>query len=400
MAEDFIFCGNSGSVNKRLNECVKRCVEGLVKSDAIKPLSIVLTGSLSRGEGSLIEQGDILSVLSDMEFFIVIDDRTDSSAALKTSREAESSARKELLGLGVDCKVEFVPAFKRYFSNVKPSIFAYELRQHGKVLWGQDILGDIPLFSVCDMPRLDAFYLLCNRIVEQLDAHVGLDAGRITIEQFIYAITKFYLDLATSILTFEGKYVSTYANRATALRFLDLPRRLGCRSLAGLVDKVDFWTRFKLRPSKDVLRGIDRAAALKAWQELAGYAARVWLWELKELLGTEEEDILKLGERFVKELGPKGRKAKGLQWLKFGYRALRGNRLRDLVSARYMAGDPRHMLYMEAALLYFSMSGLTGEGEGEAHQANGFLPVRTGSAGGEKLARELVRIWTIYFRNN
>src|SRR5262245_55850729 len=175
-------------------------------------VAVVLTGSFSRGEGTVVPVNDHQRVLGDVEFLVVLPHRRDERALrplfARWSREA-GAALGALDDLVVD--LEFGPVDEAYFRHkARPSIFVHDLRTHGRVLWGpRDLLERIPPFPPAAIPREDALHLLFNRTIEQLDAWDCLERlhGEALLDA-AYQRLKLSLDLAGSALAFAGEHVT------------------------------------------------------------------------------------------------------------------------------------------------------------------------------------------------
>lgn len=376
-----------------IRAAIEHCGERLIRPE-LRLSGVVLTGSFARGEGSFIEENGRVKVLGDIEFLGVVEDKSSLSALTIALKREEGALSEELDKMGVECKIDVVPALRRYFRTARPSIFAYELRAHGQLIAGDSaVLGEMPVFGSAEIPRLDAFYLLNNRIMEQLENYCALSAGHIgAAEKAAYGIAKFYLDLATSILTFEGAYVPTYRARAGALKKLKPAGLMEPEVYAELLKKIDYWTGVKLNPSKDAF-AFSSEQVLVDWKELAGFVHVVWQWELSALLGAKG-DTASLARSFAGEC-PRSEAA--IHWLKLVYRAMRMRKLRGLAGARLTLRHPRHLLYMNAALRYFHLAGLA-DGQELAASIESTMPLNASSRNSEAAAG-LVRFWTDYFRN-
>jgi hypothetical protein len=250
-----------------------------VVKDAFGPSlrALILTGSVARDEQTVVREAGRTRLLGDAEFLIVTRGRR-----LPPTEAVDAAARtveRALLALGVEahvCLTACPPAFLR---GLTPAIFAYELRACGEVLLGErGVLRLIPPFAASAIPREDAWRLLCNRLIEDLDppASIGADQR----DQARYRTVKLYLDMATSLLVFLGAYAAGYAARAARLRALAAEGTGAVPfPLAELADRVEACTRFKLTgeaPPADTPASRDESIA---------WAERLWRWEMSVLTG-------------------------------------------------------------------------------------------------------------------
>jgi hypothetical protein len=180
-----------------------------------------------------------------------------------------------------------------YLRRLPPSIFAYELRSCGQIIAGDpEILGLIPKFTRADIPLDDAWQILANRLVEQLESVDELLEGRSTLSPGAhYRTVKLYLDMATSLLVFAGGYAPTYQERARNLaRVVEAPF-----PLKPFADDVMACTEWKL--SRRELVNPQR----EFWERAVDYARALWSWELARLQqrdpGTEPAELMALWMR-------------------------------------------------------------------------------------------------------
>lgn len=257
--------------------------------------AIVLTGSLARDEATFVRAEGSWEVWGDAEFFLVFGDRVRLPPAKALGHLGEQ-IRSSLAARQIRCDVGVDAVHARYFVNLRPHILAYELRACGQVVWGDEqVLSLIPDFPASHIPREDAWRLLANRMIEQLEvvgefvAHPGANQDALR-----YRTAKLYLDMATSMLVFVGAYEPTYRRRLERLSRLageplseaELPF-----PLAEFTERVAAATEMKLsgpQEGKKSLGGSSRQEALDALRESLSYAQRLWVWELGRLTGTRE----------------------------------------------------------------------------------------------------------------
>jgi hypothetical protein len=314
--------------------------------------AIVLTGSLARNEATFVERPGGSTLLGDAEFLLVIH----SGAPLPSASDAHRmrvEIEGRLLRHGIRGAVTVSGVPPSYLHRLRPSIFAYELTAYGNVIAGdQSVLNLVRRFPVSEIPLEDAWRLLANRVVEQLETLRALPADETPLPDAVYYRTvKLVLDTATSLLVFVGGYKPTYAERSVSLHHLADSRSaedwpFPARAFA---DSVRDCTEWKL--SGRSAEGASRAF----WRQAVAYAQALWTWELVRLL--------KLGNQ-----PPAG----GLmrQWMQ---RQPVGERVRSWASVlrrsgwlgslwywpRWirlaLRGSPRYLIYAAAGDLLFSV---------------------------------------------
>jgi hypothetical protein len=334
-------------------------------------VGLILTGSFSRGEGSVLPVNGHLRVLGDIEFMVILPHSRDYRALRPVLADwgREASAAAATTGLMVD--VEFGPEDRAYLAQrARPSIFVHDLRTHGKVVHGAPALLElIPPFGPAQIPREDAVHLLFNRAIEQLEAwdRVERTAGEALFD-LAYQRLKLTLDLAGSALAFDGGHVSSYAERPRA--FAELLRRtpaLAARLPAEFDAELERAAEIKLAPRADDLLPPGSPAEQRAWiraRITAGVPAMAALlrWELGALLGGDASLPILL-ERWVARPSWLRRLR---QWARLAVHPMPAPRP---LSARRVAGlawrsTPRDLAYAAGAHVYLGLRGpVSGRGE-------------------------------------
>jgi hypothetical protein len=324
-------------------------------------IALVLTGSLARDEATFLRDSSGWTVAGDAEFLAIfgrgsrVPSRTDLDDVART-------ATSRLEARGMRCEVTLGGVRPAFLRRLPPTIFAYELRECGRVVTGDPmLLSLIPAFSEAEISREDAWRLLGNRIIEQLEVAGELaDGARTLSPQAHYRTVKLYLDMATSLTVFAGIYRPTYRARTGMLR------------AAATAPSKTHWPF----PLDDFLAEVIRctewkvaAAAVPAitvhaefMRKAVGYAQQLWRWELAQLTGLDAG----LPERKLLEawMARQPRRARLRGWL-FALReegALRRQGWRRLAS-RARGPSPRYRVYEAATTLLFSL----GEADGPTH---------------------------------
>jgi hypothetical protein len=242
--------------------------------------AIVLTGSMSRGEATLKRDGADWRVLGDATF-LVVSDRTARVRIAELQRRIECN----LLARRVICKIVVVTATTAELQKMKPHIYAYELRERGVVLWGDDeALHLIPPFAASDIPNEDGWWLLCNRMIEQLESAAETERLEHDDPSVRYRIAKLYLAMAACYLLTIGEYRPTYRDRAARLQTLAqggdiLPSPIPLMRFCSFVSQC---TELKLEGQI-----VGPSDCFPRWTDAVADAEMLWRWALARILGLK-----------------------------------------------------------------------------------------------------------------
>lgn len=359
--------------------------------------ALILTGSLSRGEGSVWIAPGAYRLLGDVELLTILREPFDWPEARRRMLDLGRRASVLAGDDGGSVAVEYVPAGVSFLRRkIRPCIFAYDLRRHGRVLWGrQDILSEIRPFEVEAIPAEDALALVMNRVVEllMLEADAPLESARSWVG--VYQLVKTVLDLAGSALAFAGRYVSSYASRREAFgAFLSsVPELRAALPNAKVFEaELDKAIQCKLAPSSALLAGGDlreRTAAVLAW------ARGVWTWEARILLGLPGAAFPELIDGYLSRERLRHR-LRG--WIKYWRHPLRPpGGVDPLRASRLLFKASPHTLAYAAALL--GHAAITEGREEWRLRAASLLPVSP-APGKDAVVRQAGETWRWLIRNN
>ncbi len=320
--------------------------------------AIVLTGSLARDEGTWSCYKGWVRLIGDAEFLIVFDDGASfpSSERLpELKREIETRLRAN----AIDAEIGLSPVRPGYLRSLRPHIFAYELLEHGKVIWGDTRVLDLaPRFSASDIPLEDAFHLLMNRLIELLEAVCEADQIEPLTETARYRAAKLLLDMATSFLVFQRQYESTYLGRAA--RLLALAATAACVPipLNRFAEQVRLTTKYKLGESQwlPITTADDLLVLIEDVHSL-------WAWELERLTdadaGTSDDELIK------RWLAKQDRVQRIRGWASLAKRHGMLASVKSLPRWINQApkGSPRRLIYASASEQFFALSALLASDE-------------------------------------
>lgn len=265
---------------------IKDAVCAICSSKLPRLRSIVLTGSMARGESSFMAGTAGWDCLGDAECLLVFESPKFAPHAQTLTRLLQE-IRCELANRQIRCPISLSPVTTNYFRRIRPHIFGYELRACGDVIWGDPlVLRLIPEFGSRQIPKEDAWRLLSNRLIELLEcaasdfhAHEPEQLGR----RLQYRVAKLYLDMATSYLVFLNRFEAGYSRRANILEDVAAGKpEHPFESLSEFVQRVRGATCYKLN-------GESRFGNEPNWVSTAVEDAKaLWRWELKKLAHSSD----------------------------------------------------------------------------------------------------------------
>lgn len=305
--------------------------------------AIVLTGSLARAEGTWVHDCQKRTLLGDVDVFLVFH----TGAKLpKDIHSVQNEIGRALAEHDVIADIGLAPVNPCFLARMPRTIATYELRTCGRVLWGDAaVLSQVPKFFGADISREDAWRMLANRMIEQLEAAAedGLLSPRSQ-----YATVKLFLDMATSYLVFIGCYRPRYIDRARMLG--DASRSHAAHSpfpLALFSDIVSAVTAFKLEATPVPY------APEQLWSEALRHATALWYWQLIRLAGgssgSPSDDPLK---HWTRQMAWNAR-LRG--WASAARRSPHDVKLWLSWLPLIPKGSPRHLIYGTASELFFRM---------------------------------------------
>jgi len=317
----------------------------------------VLTGSVARDEATVVRENQGLMCVSDADVFVILADHSPPPSHAE-EKEVARAVASLLKAKGISIKIGVAAVDETFLRSMPTHIEVYELRECGVVLWGDsNILSLIPAFDASRISREDAWRLICNRMVECLEA-IALANGDESSPDVFYKMVKLNLDMATSYLVFAEQYAPTYNARARRLKVLAEENAWAPMPLGAFADIVAICTAYKIGRGAAVTPNV-------SWQDTVCLVRQLWRWELSLLSGVTDE--LSDHELLATWMTQQPLKAKLRGWAS----VMRRSRLIDncLQAPRWfrfaspIKGSPRYWIYSVAASLYFRFPLLTLTGD-------------------------------------
>lgn len=264
-------CGNrviEEKIQQEINSIKDKILEERVRW---KITSLILYGGFSRGEGSVeVRDGDIMP-LNDYDFIAVTSNPLPPYSGFRRFGHILNS----YFGRNIDIVIR-----PRWFmKRCHPSIYYYEIKKSGKVLWGEDIISLMPDIEMDRIPIEDGICTLFNRLMSLLEAY-GVEDRRLVV----YQCNKAILTCVEILLLIVKEYHWSYKERLSIFRSIFRERFPDLASdLPDFLSMAEQATRFKLSPDY----GLYREEEL--WEKVACVYFRI----LNEVVGSSLFDIFK-----------------------------------------------------------------------------------------------------------
>jgi len=258
-------------------------------------VSLILYGGFGRGEGSVVVEGDNIRPLNDYDFLAVSRHPLPNYLSFKRFIQGLDS---RVSGYTIDVMIRPLWFMKRRH----PSVFYYELKNSGKVLWGRDVLSLIPQIEAGDIPLSDGIRTLFNRLMSLLEAY-GVEDNKLVI----YQCNKAVLTCMEILLLKAKRYHWSYKERLSVFKsifeksFPDL-----YRDMPDFIDIVERATQFKLFPDFNLYTHTNSIGGdgQGLWEKIAHLYFRIM-----EKIGTVPPKKLGLSRRRIAYMA-------GYEWLK------------------------------------------------------------------------------------
>ncbi|MHA1277498.1 MAG: hypothetical protein ACTSQ8_09925 [Candidatus Helarchaeota archaeon] len=198
--------------------------------------SIILTGSLARGEGTARMNQESIEIYSDIDLNIVTNIpnlfKYNKILGLLSNSFTKYMKKRGLL-THVDISAIRESELKKY-----TTIRRVECANSDKVVWGKDLLSNLS-YSPKSIKKINAIEYLFNRMIDILKIPVIANEYLKT-----YLITKVLLDLNTSLLAFFGDYTPSYMKRVNLIKTAFYSKFLPDPNFPEL---IDIFSHFKLK---------------------------------------------------------------------------------------------------------------------------------------------------------
>jgi len=354
--------------DRAIKSLIEQSVERIVSSLGADLLtSVILTGAMSRGEGSALEREDgRITVLSDLDLYLVVNSETDLEPLRERVWSLARTFREDVPRDEMASSFDLAPVRVEDIASVRPEIGTVDLRNRGRVVWGRNVLSNLPPLDAASIHAQDAVTLVFNRIAEELLYYPGM--GESDEEMRLYHSAKTGADLALAILALLGEYRPTYRERAETLQEIwPRPEMEWLRHrVPNLPERIASWTAYKLIPDHGVLEermesGPRGAISETVWRSLVPVVEAVWTWGIRRWTGaTQEEPLALVGE--IGRMDSPRERVRGWRAAWRHHHIGRGPAALWRMVLGLTRGSPRSLLHSATSLVYFAAPARNGSG--------------------------------------
>ena len=174
-------------------------------------LSIILLGSLSRGEATWTVKNNRVELLSDIEFFTVYP--SGFSKFIEFDAEVEKAACLELGDIKSDLfHIDNTWVEEKNLSRLERKLLTYDAQECGITVVGRDVKNKLPKINIKNINLEDIKDILIHRIFFVL--YYGEKVkNQNSVQEYRYLLAKNSLDLMTVLLANEGILVSGFRKK-------------------------------------------------------------------------------------------------------------------------------------------------------------------------------------------
>lgn len=203
--------------------CIKVVTEyfnkvGMIFFDLSNSISIILIGSLSRGEGTWKHSDGKYIILSDIEYWIVFDNKEISKSDMNykiLELEKLNASYKDTMP-SVLFHIDFTTMSLSQAKKLPRHLIVFESLTLGKNMVGKEYLGQLRLFHPQEIDPNDIFDILCHRAYSVLTYTIG-EKPQLKAYEIKYILSKNILDLFSYYLYSKRLFTAGLTNRNEAM---------------------------------------------------------------------------------------------------------------------------------------------------------------------------------------
>ncbi len=202
------------SVEERVRQIITRLTDEIVRR--FHPKSIILIGSLGRGEATMGINNGKPELLSDFDVIVVANRYVSTNTAKKLSSELTQKIGVEVGISGIEVSLYFI--LSKIFPKIwTPTIDNYDMKYGSRVVYGENCLERMPDFKPEDIPVWEGIRLMLNRMIESLKDfsidYLEANPGEQEADKLFRQINKIILACQDALLLLIKRYHHSYKIR-------------------------------------------------------------------------------------------------------------------------------------------------------------------------------------------
>ena len=183
-------------------------------------LSILLLGSLSRGEATWTYVDDRITLLSDIEFITFYPKGFSDFSAFDCDIKKAAALIEEKMGSSL-FHIDNTWIKKEKIGSLERKLLIFDAQEMGVTVIGEDMKGQLPLINITNINLEDIWDIIVHRIFSVLYYGSKLSHTNDCYE-YRYLIAKNSLDLMTVLLVKNGRLISGFKNRINEIKKLHI----------------------------------------------------------------------------------------------------------------------------------------------------------------------------------
>jgi hypothetical protein len=247
-----------GKVDKKIQNKLDVIIDS-IRQKIPSTISVILAGSFGYGQGAVKVEGDEVYPFNDFDIYVISGEKV--SKKLFDNIATDISQELNLKGINyfykfakeeqrlkenfyIDLKIYTLEEWK----NLLPRIRYYKLKENTKILWGEDVRGLAPSFSLRQIPVAESVKILLDRSA-QLVEYYSDDKNKYCQDYLTYIIQQAYAGCLTALLLPLGKYEPRYVDSARVLSqiYKDIPLS---QKLPDLEKRIGEFIKWRMNPQE------------------------------------------------------------------------------------------------------------------------------------------------------
>ena len=208
-------------------------------------LSILLLGSMSRGEATWKKTNNGYELLSDIEFFTVF---PDDFTEFKMFEDQIQKIGKELFNFQKSPLFHIDNTFINInkLGKLEKKLITYDAIYYGKTVVGKDVISKLPEVDLHTINFIDIHDILIHRAFSVLYYGNKLKENQ-SFDEYKYSLAKNSLDLMVVYLIEKGYLISGFVNRFDMLKNLEVEEEFldylkYCLDIKLCIDSIEVYT--------------------------------------------------------------------------------------------------------------------------------------------------------------